>query len=478
MVDFLLECGADRNGATKDGQTALHLATQNGHRKSMRTLCLRRVDTQIADNNGATSLHMAVGTATDEATVPLLVKNKADVNLQNTKTGNTALHLAVEWRRPRIILFLLEKGAAIDIVNNDGLTPLQLAATIDNCEAITLLLQQCAQVEARSLAGPTALQYAAWKGNWVAFDLLLIGGADINTWNKQGETLLHEQARYGSTVSIASKLLDQGANIEARTSQGYTPIQCAAMMGNKTMFQFFLDKGAKIDVETAKSETLLHITPPANQDCLDILKVVLNAGANVKATSSSGWTPLHQTVYTGTGSPDLSSDKTAEYIQLLLDRGASINDRSLSSLAQTPLHLAAIAPIPRSSLVEFLIQRKADVNLVTGDGKTAIHLAAERGRESILRLLLEAGADLTIKVPTDKFSDNADKETPVTAIDLAKQRPFAVLLFDDDGKLHPRPSSSRPSSSSTIIDDIENDMYGSETGDSTLVGSEQHYIVI
>jgi ankyrin repeat protein len=478
MVDFLLESGADRNAATKCGQTALHLATQNGHRKSMRNLCLRRVDTQIADKNGATSLHIAVGTATDEATVPLLVKNKADVNLPNTKTGNTALHLAVEWRRPRIILFLLEKGAAIDIANNDGLTPLQLAATIDNCEAITLLLQQCAQVEARSLAGPTALQYAAWKGNWVAFDLLLIGGADINTWNKQGETLLHEQARYGSTVSIASKLLDQGANIEARTSQGYTPIQCAAMMGNKTMFQFLLKKGAKADVETAKGETLLHITPPANQDCLDILNAVLNEGVNVKATSSSGWTPLHQTVYTGTGSPDLTSDKTAEYIQLLLNRGVSINDRSISSLAQTPLHLAAVAPIPRPTLVELLIQRGADVNSVTGDGKTAIHLAAERGRESILRLLLEAGADLSIKVPIDRFSEKTDKETPITAIDLAKQRPFAVLLFDEDGKLHPRSSRSRPSSSSTIIDDLESDMYESETGESTLVGSEQHYIVV
>ncbi|KAJ5095894.1 hypothetical protein NUU61_005250 [Penicillium alfredii] len=481
MVEFLLENGANGNAVTADGQTALHLATQNGHRKCMKVLCSRRVDTQIVDENGATSLLAAVGTATDESTVPLLVRNKADVNFQNLKTGNTALHLAVEWRRPRIILFLLEKRAAIDITNNEGLTPLQLAATLDYCEAITLLLQQCAHVEARSLAGPTALQYAAWRGHWVAFDLLLIGGADINAWNKRGETLLHEQARYVSNISIASKLLEQGANIEARTSQGYTPLQCAAMTGNKTMFQLLLAKGAKVDIETAKGETLLHITPPANEDCLEILTTVLKAGISVTATSSQGWTALHQTVYTGTGALNLASDKTAEYISLLLDHGASVNEVSGSSQVETPLHLAAMAPLSRASLVGFLIEQGSNINAVTGEGKTALHLAAERGREPILRLLLDAGADLTLKIPTHQsvvVTEGENKETPITAIDLAKKNPFGVLLFDDEGKLRPKPQRSRPNSASTIIEDMDSEVYDSETGESTLVGSEHPYVVV
>ena len=110
-----------------------------------------RANSKIPDQDGASCLHAAVGTATDEATIPLLVKHKVDLNFQNPKTGNTALHLAVKSKRPRIILFLLEKGASIDISNNEGLTPLQLAANTDNCEAISLLLQRCAHVEARSL---------------------------------------------------------------------------------------------------------------------------------------------------------------------------------------------------------------------------------------------------------------------------------------------------------------------------------------
>lgn len=492
MVEFLLECGANGNATTTDGQTPLHIAAQRGHRKCMKLLFARRVDLHIVDHSGAPSLHAAVGTATDESTVPLLVKHKMNLNFQNPVTGNTALHLAVASRRPRIILFLLEKGASIDVANDEGFTPLQMAANTDNCEAISLILQHCAFREARSIAGPTALQYAAWKGHWIAFDLLLIGGADINVWNNQGETLLHEQARTSTNTSIATKLLDQGGNIEARTSQGYTPLQCAAITGNKTMFQLLLDRGAKIGVVTAKGETILHITPPSNQDCLEILKTALDEGLDARATSSQGWTPLHQTVWTGTGALDLSTDKTSEYIQLLLSNGASINDCSTSGIVETPLHLATTSPIPRPSLVQFLIKQGSNVNTTNGEGKTALHLAAERGREPLFRTLLEAGADLSLKIPTDnKASMSIDKgdrgerkETPITALDLAKKNPFGSLWFDDHGKLRPVRHRNGRDSATTVFEDMDSDLSESEksgkseTGESTLVGSEQHYVVV
>jgi ankyrin repeat protein len=281
-----------------------------------------------------------------------------------------------------------------------------------------------------------------------------------------------------------TKILDQGANIEARTSQGYTPLQCAAISGNKTMFNLLLDRGAKIDVETAKGETILHLTPPANQNCLDILKTALAEGLDVKATSSQGWNPLHQTIYTGTGALDLASDRTAEYIELLLANGASINDYAVSGAFETPLHLATMAPIPRPSLVEYLIKRGAKVNSTTSDGKTPLHLAAERGREQLFRTLLDSGADLSIEIPTDqKSTTNGErgekKETPITAFELAKKNPFGSLWFDDDGKLRPMPKRSGRDSAVTVFEDMDSDISDTETGgSSTLVGSEQPYIAV
>ncbi|KAF7175891.1 hypothetical protein CNMCM7691_000423 [Aspergillus felis] len=480
MVDFLLENGADGNAITNNGSTSLHLATERGNRKSMKLLLSRHVNVQVANEKGATGLQVAVGTTSDEATVPLLVKNKVDVNIRNIRTGDTALHLAVEWKRPRIILFLLDKGATIDMTNEDGFTPLQLAAKMDNCEAIALLLQRGAQVEARSLSGLTALQLAAHEGHWIAFDLLLIGGADINSWNKEGETLLHEEARKSRNVSSAAKLLAQGANIEARTSQGYTPLQCAAMSGNLNMFKFLLSKGAKIDVETAKGESLLHITPPINHDCLEILKVALDHGLDVKAISSQGWMPLHQAVYIGTGVSDLAFDKTSDYIILLLSHGAGINSPAASSCAETALHLAVMAITPNTSLVSLLLKLGADINAMTSEGKTALHLAAERGRESVFRVLLQAGADMSLEVPDSaKAVDGRGTGGGNTALDLARKNPFNVLWLDDYGQLRPEPKSKRRDSVETIIEEeLNDDGSEDETGESTLVGSDQPYVLV
>ncbi|KAF5860920.1 hypothetical protein ETB97_000899 [Aspergillus alliaceus] len=477
MVAFLLDNGADGNAVTRNGSTALHLATHYGQRKVMKLLLCRRVKSQIANEDGATGLQVAVGTESDEATVPLLVKNRVDVDVRNIRSGNTALHLAVEWRRPRIILYLLDRGATIDMTNEDGFTPLQLAAKIDNCEAIALLLQRCAQVEARSLSGFTALQLAAHEKHWIAFDLLLIGGADVNAWSKNGETLLHEQARISKSTGIAAKLLDQGANLEARTSHGFTPLQCAAMAGNKAMFMFLLSRGAVIDVETPGGESILHITPPVDNDCLEILKVGLEYGLDVKAISSQGWQPIHQAVYVGTGVSDLAFDQTSEYIYLLLAHGSDINVRSAADTVETPLHLAAMAMFPRPSLVQLLLKLGADINAMTSDGKTALHLAAERGRETVFRILLDAGADMSLQAPDSaKADDGKGSGVGNTPLDLARKNPFGVMWFDTEGQLRPI-EKKRRDSSGTIIEDLNADCSEDDTSGSTLVESEQPCMV-
>ncbi|KAJ5550420.1 hypothetical protein N7461_005118 [Penicillium sp. DV-2018c] len=479
MIAFLLDNGAKVNAVSADGKTALHLAAERGYRKCMKLLFAHRADPRIVDRTGATCLQTAVGTATDESTLSLLVKHKVNLNSQNPKTGNTTLHLAIQWQRPRIILSLLENGVDIDIANHEGMTPPQLAANTDNCEAVALILQHCTHIDARrSLVGTTALQYAAWKGHWTAFDLLLIGGADINVWNGKGETLLHEQSQYSKSTSVASKLLDGGADIEALTSQGETPLQCAAMCGNKTMFNFLLKKGARLDVETAKGETLLHITPPVNQHCLDILETALKEGISVAATSSQGWTPLHRTVYAGTGVPDLASDKTAEYIQLLISHGASVNDCAASNYAETPLHLAVMAPLPRPSLVQFLIQQGANVNAATTEGQTALILAAERAQQPIFRILLDAGADLSVKIPTSNSNvTSLEEDTPLTALEIAKINTFEPSWSNEEGKLRPRAQRSGRDSATTVFEDMwsdifESDMDRSEMGQSEMDQSE------
>ncbi|KKK22567.1 hypothetical protein AOCH_004771 [Aspergillus ochraceoroseus] len=497
MVEFLLDSGADGNAVSRDGSTALHLATEYGQRKVMKILLHRPVNAQIANKEGATGPHLAVKTESDEATVALLVKNKVDVNTRNIHTGDTALHIAIEWRRLRIVLYLLDKGASINMTNENGFTPLQLAVMVDNCEAISVLLQRRAQVETRSLSGFTALQLAAYANHWVAFDLLVIGGADINAWNKEGESLIHQEARMACSTSVASKIIDQGCSIEAFTAKGYPPLHCAAAAGNKLMFMYLVERGAKIGALTAKGESLLLITPPINDECIDILKFAVEKGLSVNVVSNEGWTPLHLAVYVGAGVPDHAFDKIAEYIHLLLCSGADVNARLQSSNAETPLHLAVTAIVPRPNLVSLLIKAGAEVDSPTLEGKTSLHLAAERGREGIFRIIHDAGADISLEAPDSAKADDGNG-VGTTAFDLALKNPFALHWFGSDGKLRPAVETSRRDSVGTVIeeedliqddpdDELEaNGVKESEEDDQeaekgtgiSLMGDEMPYVIV
>jgi ankyrin repeat protein len=485
MVQLLLENDADINAQTNSGDTALHLATIKGHRKIMKILLAKGTDKTKTNEVGNMVLHAAVGTVDDEATVPLLVKSNVDVNAVNSVTGDTGLHLAVQSKRPRILLYLLNKKATVDSFNKRGMTPLHLAAKLNNCEALPLLLERGAAVESRSQDGVTALHVAAQADNWIAFDLLLAAGADINAWDANGDTLLHTRANKRRDTAIISKLIDQGANLEARNSKGYTPLQAAALNGNKEMFFLLLDRGANITVETPRGESLLHITPPNNEDYLEIHQTLLERGLSVDALSSEGWKPIHQAAFRGTGSPDVTLDKSREHLKLLISYGADINSVTQANERETPLHLAARASIPRPSYILLLLSHGADVNAKNGDGKTALHLAAARGRESVFRILLEHGADPSIKAPdlqedtqleTQSINSKPSigEETGITAFDLAKKNPLGALWFDEKGELRPMTPQSRRTSTATLIEsDIEeedDDDSETATGATTVTG--------
>jgi ankyrin repeat protein len=472
MVEMLLNSQANINATCKKGKTILHIAGEQGHRKLIKYLLHRRVNSRTADQGGATALQIAVGTTHDEATVPLLIKSRFDMDVQNTVTGNTALHLAVELRRPRILAFLLEKGASMNVLNRDGITALQLACKTDNCEAVSLFLERGAQIETRSAQGTTALHLAASKDNWVAFDLLVIGGADINAWDSAGDSLLHKQARALSTTSVAAHLLAQGANIEACNSQGYTPLQCAATTGNKNMFLFLVEQGARLDVQTAKGETLLHITPPLNDGCLDIVEALLNFRFSANAATSSGLTPLHQLVINACDSSDSSDENTASFLSLLLSHGANINVPVASYNAETALHLAVTTKTPRESLVWLLIKNGASLDTRTTDGRTPLHLAAERGRLDIFQILLDAGADPSIQDTGETPTNDKVKGDGQTALDVARKNPVSMLWFDDAGKLQSLPPLQQRRSLATTIDSVDIGSEVDEIGGSTLVGED------
>jgi cytohesin len=211
------------------------------------------------DSNGRTPLALSAGRSYTPDIVALLLDHGAKVNAPD-RNGVTPLMLAVHERGfPEIVKFLIEKGAQVDARSNNGSTPLHRAAqaSIGNryrspllcmtsihpdyrrdieevrqrpLEMIQLLLDTGAQVDARDEDGNTPLIVAA-KGTDrpEIIQLLIEKGAEVNARNNDGSTAL----------MVAARGADSGGNIP-----GVTIIKSTRALLGGDIIELLLDKGA------------------------------------------------------------------------------------------------------------------------------------------------------------------------------------------------------------------------------------------
>lgn len=168
-----------------------------------------------------------------------------DVNAPIANDGSTAMHQAAQFNRLEEVKDLLEKGAAINAVNNVGLTPLHLAALAGHTDMVTLLLAHKANVKAKDTFGLTPLHLAAQYGHTDIINVLLANGAEIESkTNTQGLTPMHWAAFSGHIEGIKC-LLSSGADINARDNTGNTPLSWAEFYEQHDMARLLARKGGK-----------------------------------------------------------------------------------------------------------------------------------------------------------------------------------------------------------------------------------------
>ncbi|MEI6972812.1 MAG: ankyrin repeat domain-containing protein [bacterium] len=173
------------------------------------------------------------------------------------------------------------------------------------------------------------------------------------------ETALHIAARLGDRGRI-KRLLDEGADVEARTDYGATPLVFATIFATDMQtFEFLVSKGANIRTQENDKSTLLHTAAAHGKQ--DIAEFLLTQKLDVNAKTEYQSTPLHAAV----------ANARTEVVQLLLDRGAKVDPADV--LGATPLHhgveLACVnAVIPGNKYLEVLdliLRMGADVNAKT-----------------------------------------------------------------------------------------------------------------
>jgi ankyrin repeat protein len=258
--------------AAADGDLRLVEAARNREVVQIRALLNQRVDVNVQSHDGATALLWAVHW-NDLDAADLLIRAGANANIANDFRV-TPLSLACTNRNAALVERLLKAGADPNTAIATGETPIMTCAGTGTLDAVRALIAAGANVKAKEPAqNQTALMWAIAEHHPEVVRVLIERGADLHARTRQGFTALHFAAREGE-LETARLLLDAGMDVNVRSlpdptikgrgptytatvSSGSTPVLVATVRGQVRLALFLLERGADPNVEDA-GFTALH----------------------------------------------------------------------------------------------------------------------------------------------------------------------------------------------------------------------------
>ena len=262
VVRLLLACGADVSlGKATSGASALYSASYNGHLDVARLLLDHSADPNAATtDDGSTALMMTSQTGHLEV-ARLLLEHSADPNAAGHK-GFTALLVASNRNHGKVARLLLEHGANPHTARTDnGASALFLGCQSGHVEVVQVLLEHSADPNAaRTDNGATALIMACQQGYMEVARLLLEHSADPNkSLTESGSTALIMASQQGH-MEVARLLLEHSADPnKARTNTGATALHLACKNGHTRAAQILALHGADLVRFTHSDQTAVSI---------------------------------------------------------------------------------------------------------------------------------------------------------------------------------------------------------------------------
>lgn len=406
------DTGTFSTRARDNGYTVLHHAAEARTVTDLRHLLTRSgLEIDVKTTSGWTALHVAIvaDKSSEAHRTQAFLKAGADPNLAGEKSWN-ALHLASAYGRKAVVALLLDHPVQIDaIVGWKG-----CGSTKENASGHLTTL--------------TAVELAARHGHTQVVAVLLDSGASPGSADRT--TVLHEAAGWGQTA-VVSMLLEQqrpGLDGNWRDHRGFTALDCALsqdrsetasmLMQQETMVMTLLNrerdpqhpatllhvmvrrrcgsvmamllaqpKYAK-EVNTFNADGLspLHIT--AARGSIEILKRLLDHGADPYMTDSSGWTPLQLAARSG------QTQVVEALLQVLRREKGQCQLAPTIAQEITPIHLGILSG--EIAVMRVLLRHGWPIDTCYAQGQTALHYASKLDHQDAVRLLLQEGADPSI----------------------------------------------------------------------------------
>jgi ankyrin repeat protein len=294
--------------------------------------------------------------------------------------GRTALMWATRNGHVEIVRLLVESGSDVNAKDKVGLTPLMLAVINGHVELVRILIGAKANMRAKDRNGATPLIFAVETQNSRIVQELLAAGADVNSKSKDGRTPLVIAASNGN-AELVEELLKAGADPNAHAKDGPTALGSAMeakeLEKRLRVVRRLLQAGAELNSREDESGST-PLMEALRYGRVELVRVLLDAGADIHRQKDNGVTPLMMASQTG----------DIEAVQLLLEAGADINRKDESGW--TALSNAAIRANPE--VVDALI--KAGAAIQGPGGQVALRLAANGGHIEIVHRLLAGGVEV------------------------------------------------------------------------------------
>ena len=375
--------------------------------------------TLVRDPAGAadkenTILHCAASQGLVDVVESILAKGKTPCDLLD-RYGRTALHWAAEQGHLLVTQALLNTGANFETRCVQNRTPLMLAALGGHEEVVCMMLKAGAGVVKHCNKLPpsisswksTALHYAASGGHLGVVSTLLDAGFDKEQRDEAGLTPVEISVRAAraSSPAVARRLLPSdmgarmvydyvnmmmedietvaglakcGAFLDWQDVIGNSPLHRTAHFQHVNISKILLQYGAETDLRDHRGGSPLHIA--ACQGSVAIATALLEAGADKEARMVNGRSPLHLAVI----------NDNIDVVTLLV-RNEAFTEHCDRSRDQTPLSEAAeygLAPI-----IRILLEAGADVESTSLEGLTPLHWACRFNHSTSVEVLLASGAN-------------------------------------------------------------------------------------